>query len=377
MKTRVLFLTLLLFAGAAPTWAQEAKASTTVAELIEQLGDPEYAIRQRAEKALVAHGKKALVALRKTAGKHDDPEVQWRAAKIQRQIEAGASKPKGLERRPRGSTGRPADPERAPVSPRRGVRGDSPSDSPRFERMRDPWTRFRGQRGVSPEIDRMLERMREQMKGGTAPFPGASSNRSTQIQTGPDGVKVRVTGPGKDGKQETRLYQAKDMESFRKKFPGVLTESGLEIGGGLNLFGRGSRRRGNGVDPFKFLESRMRRVESGDAGSGGRTLRPRNGLDPVHPTGRKLGVYLGEVNPAVRDYLSLETGMMVQDVQANSLADKLGIESKDIVTQVGKRTVRSVADVAAGLDGVEDAAVTVKVYRRGRELTLKMQAKVK
>jgi hypothetical protein len=82
-------LTLLL---AGPAWAQGDKKKTPltdkqIAELITKLGHAHFEVRQEAYNALVKIGKPALPRLRKAA-QSDEPEVQLRARKAIKEIEA-------------------------------------------------------------------------------------------------------------------------------------------------------------------------------------------------------------------------------------------------------------------------------------------------
>src|SRR5438094_479090 len=58
-----------------------------VERLIRQLGDPRFARREAASKALAKVGEPALAALRKAAASSDDVEVRLRAARLVEAIE--------------------------------------------------------------------------------------------------------------------------------------------------------------------------------------------------------------------------------------------------------------------------------------------------
>ncbi len=83
----------VLLATAAGAYVQAAEPAELAAErqldeLIEQLGDPQFAIRQRAQERLVKLGFDAFDALVK-AEQHPDPEVAMQAAYLVRQIRSG------------------------------------------------------------------------------------------------------------------------------------------------------------------------------------------------------------------------------------------------------------------------------------------------
>ena len=74
--------------GAKPPVASkqpDAAAKKSVDQLIRELGDDSYRTRLDAERKLREIGDGALPALKEAAG-GDDPEVQWRARRVIRQI---------------------------------------------------------------------------------------------------------------------------------------------------------------------------------------------------------------------------------------------------------------------------------------------------
>jgi S1-C subfamily serine protease len=79
---------------------------------------------------------------------------------------------------------------------------------------------------------------------------------------------------------------------------------------------------------------------------------------------------VGEISPAIRSYLGLKGGLMVDKVVDGTLADKIGLRKGDIVTRVGKKRINEVGDVADALDELKDGKVVVTVIRRGREVRL-------
>jgi hypothetical protein len=57
------------------------------------------------------------------------------------------------------------------------------------------------------------------------------------MQMGPDGVKVEVKTKNDKGEEETKTYEAPDMETFRAKYPGVLDGAGMGGAGCMNQKG--------------------------------------------------------------------------------------------------------------------------------------------
>ena len=167
-----------------------------------------------------------------------------------------------------------------------------------------------------------------------------------QMSMGPDGVRVETEEVDENGKKQRKVYRAADMDTFKKKYPGVLDEKGPLPGGIL-------RRKG-------LLE----------------VLQPRGVRSQApEPEGRKLGFYIGEITPSVRDYLGLEDGLglMVDRVVDGSLAQKLALQSRDILVAVQGVKIFGTADVARGLAKTKsDHEVSVTVLRRGLEVGLVM-----
>jgi hypothetical protein len=70
-----------------PDNARPAAADALVAELIRDLGSPDYRTREKAGAALEARGEKALPELRKALAEADDPEVSRRLAVLVRKMD--------------------------------------------------------------------------------------------------------------------------------------------------------------------------------------------------------------------------------------------------------------------------------------------------
>ena len=357
MKTSAIILSTLLLA-ASPLPAQTTEKISTE-QLIEQLGDPDYEVRKRAEETLLKLGKKALESLEASAEKAEDPEIQWRAGRLIRRIQAG-SEERGLSRRQdREPPGLPGRGPGAEVG-RRSLQ----EVMEELDRVFDVEIR-----GLDENLHRDLERSMAELRKslgdlegmrGSFRSEGRGSGRSQSMSIGPDGVRVEITETDADGKKDTKVYEAEDMEAFREKYPGVLGEGGMNFG-----FRVGGVRIGDGL--------RMRSLPRLRLEPGTELRRLRIGGEPpvVESEGPKLGFYVGEISPAVRGYLELEPGrgLMVESVAEDTLAEKLELRSGDIVIEVNGRSIGEPADVSAAL-GEGDGGVTVKIIRRGREVTL-------
>lgn len=338
-------------------------AERSVAAWIEDLGAEDVEVRKAAEKALAARGAEVLGELQAAAEGHADPEVQWRARRVARRIRAGGETD-GLK---------PRDAEPPSVEEGRPARPLPGGDAPR----------------MLEEIRAQMEEMRrriEAMSGGGIDLDlldrvGSSRQNSTSVQVGPDGVRVEVQETGEDGEPVKRVYEAESMEALRKEHP----ELGDRIGFGIrsldgvsfpeidvDLFGRGGVWTGpNGV------EIRPDGIDMGPfSGRGPRSgqLRPRMGT-PVEVAeaappaeGERLGIYIGDLDPAVRDFLEVpaDQGLLVSSVEDGSLGAELGLRPKDVVLRIGDRVVRSAADVRAALRQISKGEqVVVEVNRMG------------
>lgn len=81
-------LVLCVLSGAHHQTSDEAAAERQLSEWIEQLGDPQFAVRQRAQEQLIKLGFEAFDALVE-AEQHEDPEVAMQAGYLVRQIRSG------------------------------------------------------------------------------------------------------------------------------------------------------------------------------------------------------------------------------------------------------------------------------------------------
>lgn len=345
----------------------------SVEQLIEALGSDSYRARLDAERALREAGQEAVPLLKKAADTSDDAEVQWRARRVLRQIERGGAA--GLEARQRDAQQPDSDagqPERRGplVLRRRGAEADPMRDhfESLFERLQQdfgidiPRARFFD--------DSFFRDLQEQMKAGTSRSQGLS------MQIGPDGaVRVEVQEKGDDGKTDTKVYEAPDMESFHEKYPGVLQKNGLGMGllpgGPLRGFApRLEFDRGGSLPPVWTLPK---------GGLGQPQAPGRDDLmvepPPPPPAGKRLGIAIRNEIPAeLRDYLGLDegVGLMVESVSDGSLAQALGLQKGDIVTHIGEHTIGSPQDVQDALGPIaKGSPVEVRFVRKGESKTAK------
>lgn len=358
--------------------AAEAPRATAEdpAALVQALGSESFRDRTKAEKALKALGKSALPALKQAAEDASDPEIQWRARRLVRQLEQGEGG--GLAPRDDGAVEEGADRQvpRAPRNPflRRFPLGRSgvPQDvQQRFDELFQsleqdfgvdiPRARFFDD-SFFRDLEQQMEVMQKQFSGGQS-----GDGRSISMQMGPEGVKVEIRTKNDQGAEETKTYEAPDLETFQRKYPGVLDGTGLGGGfsfafpnGGLRTFGQtmpqvrvlGPRNWGQQVDPQDPIAVPQ--------------------LDIAPPSDRRLGVVVKpQVAPELLEHFGLDGALAVEEVQDGTLAKDLGIQKGDLVTHVAGRAIASTQDVQDALGGIaagED--VEVKVLRKGKEQTL-------
>lgn len=352
--------------------AKAGKPAKSREQWIRDLGSESFRVRLDAEKALRAMGKEAVPDLQKAAEQSADNEVQWRARRLVRQIEGGEQG--GLQQRD-GNDHAPDAPQVArPQRPGRWF-GATPQGMPddirsEFDQMFEQMERSFGLDIPRARFfqDDFFQDLQNQLKAGHGQSHGMS------MSIGPDGaVHVEVQQKNEKGEVETKTYDAPDMESFQKQYPGVLQQNGL--GGGMQFWIGGQSPRllpGLQVDPGQGLGQGLRsRIKSRLQPAPAAPADPTAPADQSPPDGKRLGVYVRPEIPAdVREYLGLDegVGLMVESVQPGSLAQSLGLQRGDIVTKVAGKAIGSTEDVQQALGGVETGKpVEVVFVRKGLE----------
>lgn len=354
-----------------------------IEESLRQLGSDRFRERVKAERSLRAMGEVALPGLREVAADDSDAEAQWRARRLIRQIESG--EPEGLDRRRRGADrdGVPDSEAKAPSD--RRFRALPADIQDRFEQLledlerdldspgarffhdgadRDPWQQMR----------EMQQRMQERLRHGkpsivlpSLPLPEMSIGQSKTIRIDTDGVRVEVVEQDDEGKEHKKVYEAPDLETFQEKYPGVIEQHRVTppVRIGPKLWqGPGGLGRTPADDRPRGLTDRRSRGDLGQVG----------GVLPLvpPPPHERLGVIVrSEIPAAVLDYLSIDSGLMVEQVQPDTLASRLDLHVDDIVVRIADRPIGATTDVRAALRAIEPGdEVRVTVLRRGRELVL-------
>lgn len=346
---------------------QAGVAQKDIAGWIQGLGDSSYKVRVDAEKSLRAAGKEALPELQKAAEGSKDAEVQWRARRLVRQIEHGQDG-SGLQQRKKALQPLRQDQPDAPGVPDMRLRFDDlfkqlerdfGVDIPTHRFFQDDF--FQDLRG---QMDSLRQQMQQMQQGTTA------ESRGMSMQIGADGaVKVELKTKNDKGEEETKTYEAPDLQSFQQKYPGVLEQQGF---GGVRFWTNngngqmpgfpGLRLRGGNALPFQHPQ-----IPDQD-----NTLSPADQAPP--PSDKRLGVLIrNEIPQDVREYLGLKAGagLMVEQVQDDTLAAELGVQPDDIVLKINDHAIGTAGDVQDALGAIAAGdKVEVEILRKGRSMTL-------
>ncbi len=315
--------------------------------LVKQLGDPDFAIREKAYERLRAAGEKARPFLREGT-RSADPQVRWSSERLQRLARGDRPREQALL-----GLGYAGTPRIEVLPPPAGDRDEFEAAMGRIrERMQD--------------LERRLDEAFRDLPGAGEPRePGRIEVRGsgivTRIVVGPDGkAKATVTRRGEDGQEVTETFEAGSLEELKSEHPDLFGNLDLrfDVRGDL-----GARLLRLGVArPDTFLR-------------GGRLLRddppPR---PPAASAGRPvLGVLLSEVPEVLRTQLDVpaEEGTVVEDVTGGSLAERLGIRRHDVLLRVNGIPVSSAEEVRASVSAVKAGdEVRLQVLRKGKKETL-------
>ena len=93
-----------------------------------------------------------------------------------------------------------------------------------------------------------------------------------------------------------------------------------------------------------------------------------NGPGPQKESG-KLGVSLQPVTPQVAKQLNLDSaseGMIVTDVDPNGAAAEEGISRGDVILEINRKPVNTIAAVKAALDAAGDRPILMLITRRDK-----------
>ncbi len=353
---RIIPLTLMLPAALAlPVFAQEqppqaeapsALAERAVPDLLRDLGAASFLERQAAQRELTRRGDAVREALQEASEEHEDAEVRWRAGRLLRQLDA-----------PEGGQLTPSDRDArgAPELQRRADRLDDVFDS-LFERLERDFQIDVPRRGFfQDDFFNDLRRQMDQLQQGQGlGFQGQA--QGSQIRIGPDGVRIDVQETDENGEQDTKTYEAPDLDSFREQYPEI-AERYLGDGNGIRLWTE------SGGGPFQRLFGGPQRDLRGWLENAPGPMAPA----PA-PRGPVLGVVVEPVGDQLRGFLGLDEGhgLAVREVVEGSLAARLGVAVGDVVLDVDGAAIGSAEDVGRALRAAKDRVV-VRVNRAGSE----------
>ncbi len=311
----------LLFAPMALAAIVFAQGTEDALALVKKLGSEDYAVREEAQKKLVAMGEKAVPALEE-ALKSDDLEVRLRAGRALRAI--------GVEAKQAEEPARPAEPGQAP--------------------------------GLGA---------------------GAGQVQGFRMSMGPGKVTVTITEMV-DGKPETRTYEGASLEELKEKYPELKSQLDgrfqFRVGGrddfDMDKFWNGWNRDFDSFDEDmrkwqdetrREFEGMRRWMEQWRP----QQQRARPDAGTVLP-GAMLGVRASLPTTVLDIQLDLRgKGLVIEAVEQGSLADRLGLERFDVLLEVNGREIRGGGDVAEALRGMQEGAkASAKVMRRAQPLAL-------
>jgi serine protease Do len=96
-----------------------------------------------------------------------------------------------------------------------------------------------------------------------------------------------------------------------------------------------------------------------------------NGGSGPQNQGGKLGLGLQPVTPQIAKQLGLDSdseGMVVTEVDPNGPAAEAGIDRGDVILEINKKTVNSIADVRSALEGAKDRPILLLISRKGQTI---------
>jgi len=192
------------------------------------------------------------------------------------------------------------------------------------------------------------------------PFPGGqgfgiTTSSGVSISQGADGVTVKITERGEDGKETTKEYKGESLEQIKKEHPEIADKLG----------GFGVHFRVAAPDFFWPGGQRKSRLEPLDPTT------PR--VRPLTPGSPRFGVGLQRPDEALASQLRLAagTGAVVRDVTPGSQAHELGVERHDLILKInGESVTLETAVRALRTAAAERGTLKIELVRGGKPRTL-------
>lgn len=366
---------------------------TGATALVRELGSIDPRARESAHAKLAAMGEAAREAL--VAGRESsDSEVKWRCERLLSKLGPGTVSPDRDDPDGDDSVGDEGAGARAVRDPFDGlVFSDRES---LIDRLTAPEDRepsgFRGLFGGLPgprglsglslffdDFDARHREMMEEMEAlrrralegfGNPGSTGITSSsrwsmairdgdESIEFEADDEGARATVTREEADGTESIDTFEAESLDQFRETFPDLSKRLGLDdvqangpwggfrIGPGLGM-----------ARPSKGLDTRGFDPEE---------------LDANRLPKKRLGILCGEVPRVLSRHLELpeRVGIVVEEVESGSAAERLGLAPYDILMGFQGVPVRKPDDIRSTLLTVREGdVVTLDIVRRGETHSL-------
>jgi hypothetical protein len=214
------------------------------------------------------------------------------------------------------------------------------------------------------------------------PRPGTSRMRGMSLTVHPDKVVVTVTELV-DGKEVKKTYEGKSIEELKEKHPELrqhLGNGGFQLRFGIQddfdmdrffedwnkNFEEDIRQ---SLDDARREVERMRRWADLLRDNQRQVRRPEAGFSRLGPL---LGARAVRPSPVLDAQLGLEArGLVIEGVEQDSLAARLGLERYDVLLELNGREIRGIEDVAIAMrTPPEGGKAMAKVIRRAKPVTL-------
>ena len=339
-----------------PLQPQEEPKDSEIEGWVQDLGSSNFDEREIATQRLLDLGPRAVPLLEKAVKSSKDSEVRWNAKRLLREIRESQRRSPSPPRPERGGPERMDDLIRQMESQQRELRRMIEEHFRPFHRESDPFAPFDDpfQGFDFGDFERRIRELEERIGTG-----GVRMGTTFSFRSGPDGVRLEVTEVV-DGKEETRVFEAEDMEAFRKKYPEIAEKYGVSEEGGM-----GFRFRIGGEQP-RFRESWREAFP--------RFRSSRSPREPSLPSER-LGVEIDAVEPSLAAFLELPVGvgLLVRRVEKGSLAERMGVQVRDVLISINGREIRGSESILRTLrETSAGEEVKLEVSRAGSgRLTLK------
>lgn len=214
----------------------------------------------------------------------------------------------------------------------------------------DPWQGMRGRRGVFfldpfeqdfdfeelrrrmfEDLDRSFQGLGPRTQPPIPPQPGGgmttrSETESISIESGPDGVKCKITRT-EDGRTTTEEYSAKSLDELLEQHP----ELRGKVGGGAQSRGGIGQRQGWPLDLQRERAPEVRTDILGVA---------------IVPLGADEATALG-LEPGV--------GLRIERVEPGTIAQQLGLQRGHVLVEMNGKPLRSRDDVSRELQARESS----------------------